>query len=152
MGYWNPRPLASPSIMVSIKALLTISISFLQSPYVKSISFPPTMAGMFGHIIRNRPVQGNVGERRLGPPAARRVDAVDKGLDAFLHFRIGQVVRLYKRRQVGVKGGECLGACPLILHDSQEVYHLVAQHAQMLCRGGSDLSRDPAQAFLDQLL
>ena len=32
MGYWKPRPLASPSIMFSIKALLTISISALQSP------------------------------------------------------------------------------------------------------------------------
>ena len=45
MGYWNPRPLASPSIMISIKALFTISISFLQSLYLKSISLPPTMAG-----------------------------------------------------------------------------------------------------------
>ena len=32
IGYWNPRPLASPSIMISMKALLIISISFLQSP------------------------------------------------------------------------------------------------------------------------
>ena len=45
IGYWKPLPLASPSIMVSINALLTISISCLQSLYLKSISFPPTIAG-----------------------------------------------------------------------------------------------------------
>ena len=45
MGYWKPLPLASPSIMVSIKALLIISISFLQSLYLKSIFLPPTIAG-----------------------------------------------------------------------------------------------------------
>ena len=44
MGYWKPRPLASPSIMVSMKALFTMSISFLQSLYLKGISSPPTMA------------------------------------------------------------------------------------------------------------
>ncbi len=32
IGYWKPRPLASPSIMISMKALFTISISTLQSP------------------------------------------------------------------------------------------------------------------------
>ena len=45
MGYWKPLPLASPSIIVSIKALLIISISFLQSLYLKSIFLPPTIAG-----------------------------------------------------------------------------------------------------------
>ena len=44
MGYWKPRPLASPSIMVSMKALLIRSISALQSLYLKSISLPPTIA------------------------------------------------------------------------------------------------------------
>ena len=45
MGYWKPRPFASPSIIVSMKALFTISISFLQSLYLNGISFPPTIAG-----------------------------------------------------------------------------------------------------------
>ena len=45
MGYWNPLPLASPSIIVSMNALLIISISSLQSLYLKSISLPPTRAG-----------------------------------------------------------------------------------------------------------
>ena len=44
MGYWKPRPLASPSIIISMNARLTISISALQSLYLKSISLPPTMA------------------------------------------------------------------------------------------------------------
>ena len=33
--------------MISMKALFTISISFWQSPYVKSISLPPMIAGRF---------------------------------------------------------------------------------------------------------
>ena len=45
MGYWKPRPLASPSIMTSMKARLTMSISRLQSLYLKGISRPPTIAG-----------------------------------------------------------------------------------------------------------
>ena len=45
MGYWKPRPFASPSIMISMNALFTMSISRLHSPYVKSCSLPPTMAG-----------------------------------------------------------------------------------------------------------
>ncbi len=51
IGYWKPLPLASPSIMVSINALLTISISALQSPYVKSISLPPTTAGSLARSL-----------------------------------------------------------------------------------------------------
>ena len=43
IGYWNPLPFASPSIMISMKALFTIAISFAQSLYLKSCSFPPTM-------------------------------------------------------------------------------------------------------------
>ena len=44
IGYWKPLPCASPSIIVSRKARLTISISFLQSLYLKGISLPPTIA------------------------------------------------------------------------------------------------------------
>ena len=32
MGYWKPRPFASPSIMISMNALFTMSISAWQSP------------------------------------------------------------------------------------------------------------------------
>ena len=31
-GYWKPRPFASPSIISSMKALFTMSISFWHSP------------------------------------------------------------------------------------------------------------------------
>ena len=58
MGYWNPLPLASPSTMVSIKARLIISISALQSLYLKSISRPPTMA--FNSAISPGTVQSRV--------------------------------------------------------------------------------------------
>ena len=60
MGYWNPRPLESPSIMVSINALLTMSISFLQSLYLKSISLPgkdgmEKMQKILSNIRKNPP-------------------------------------------------------------------------------------------------
>ena len=58
IGYWKPRPLASPSIMVSIKARFTMSISALQSLYLKSISRPPTMA--FISAISSGTVQSRV--------------------------------------------------------------------------------------------
>ena len=45
MGYWNPLPFASPSIMTSMNALFTMSISFWQSLYLKFWFLPPTMAG-----------------------------------------------------------------------------------------------------------
>ena len=56
-----------------------------------------------------------------------------------------------KGGQVGVKGAERLGAGPLVLHDAQEIHHLVAEGGQVAGRGGVDLARD-AQALLDQLL
>ena len=68
-----------------------------------------------------------------------------------LHFFVGQVVHFYKGCQVGVKGRERLGSCPFILHNPQEVYHLVAQGGQVAGRGRSNLAGDAAQAFLDQL-
>ena len=45
MGYWKPRPFASPSIITSMNALFTMSISFWQSLYLKFCGLPPTMAG-----------------------------------------------------------------------------------------------------------
>jgi ribonucleoside-triphosphate reductase len=42
IGYWKPRPLASPSNIISMNALLTISISLTQSLYLNFCSTPPT--------------------------------------------------------------------------------------------------------------
>ena len=50
------------------------------------------------------------------------------------------------------KEGEGLGPRPLVLHDAQEVDHLVAQGGQVLGRGRGDLSRDAPQPLLDELL
>ena len=58
----------------------------------------------FCKVIRNSPVQCNIGKRCLGSPAARCVHPIYKRLNAFLHFRIRKVVHLYKRSQIGIKG------------------------------------------------
>ena len=44
IGYWNPLPFASPASISSMKTWLMMSISFWQSPYVKSTSSPPIRA------------------------------------------------------------------------------------------------------------
>ena len=44
-----------------------------------------------------------------------------------------------------------MGAGPLILHDAEEIHHLVAEGGEVAGRGGINLSGD-AQALLDQLL
>ena len=108
--------------------------------------------GQVLQILGHGPVQGDVGEGSLGAPAGGGVHAVDEGLDALLDLFLGQVVHLDKGSQIGVKGGERLGACPLVLHDAQEVDHLVAQGGQVAGRGGVDLARDAPQPLLDQLL
>ena len=103
-------------------------------------------------ILRHRPVQRDIGKGRLGSPAAGGVHPINKGLNALLHFRIGQMIRLHERSQIGVKGRKGLGPGPFVLHDAQKVHHLIAENAQMLCRSGRNLSLDAAQPLLDQLL
>ena len=103
-------------------------------------------------VIRHGPVQRDVGEGRLRSPAAGGIDPVNKGFNAFLHFRIGQVVSLHKRGKVGIKGRKSLRTRPFVLHDSQEVNHLVAEHGKMCRRSRSDFPGDSAQALGDQLL
>ena len=97
-------------------------------------------------------VQRDVAERRLRAPAARRVHAVDEALHALLDFLLRQVVHPDERRKVGIKAGKRLGPRPLVLHDAQEVHHLVAQRGQVAGGRGRDLPRHAAQALLDQLL
>src|SRR5699024_4698000 len=81
-------------------------------------------APLIGQIRRDGPVQGDVGEGRLGAPAAGGVDAVDKALDAVLDLVVVQVIGLDEGGQVGVEAGEGLGAGPFVLHNAQEVDHL----------------------------
>ena len=61
------------------------------------------------------------------------------------------MVYLDKRRKVGIEARKRLSTGPLVLHDAEEVYHLIAQRAQVACRGGIYLARN-AEALLDQLL
>ena len=57
----------------------------------------------FCKVVRNSPVQCDIGKWCLSSPAARSIYAVYKRLNAFLYFCIGKVVYLYKRSQVGIK-------------------------------------------------
>ena len=107
--------------------------------------------GKLRHVVGDSPVQGDVGEGRLGAPAGGGVDTIDKGFNALFHLVIAQIICLDKGRQVSIEGGECLGPGPLVLHNAQEVHHLVAEGSQVLGGGRGNLSRDAAQSFLNQL-
>ena len=104
-----------------------------------------------GHVFGNGPVERNVGEWRLRTPARRRIDAVNERLHALLDLALRQLVHADERRKIRVKGGKRLRACPLILHDAEEVHHLVAERRQMRRRGGADFSRHAAEPLLDEL-
>ena len=82
--------------------------------------------GKIRQVIGHDPVQCDVGEWCLGAPTGWGIDTIDKGLDALLDLTIGQIVHLDKGGQIGVKARESLCARPFVLHDAQEVDHLVA--------------------------
>ena len=107
--------------------------------------------GQIAQVGRNGPVERDVGERRLRAPAGRRVHAEDERLDALLDFLLRELVHAHERREIGVERGKGLRARPFVLHDAEEVDHLVAQRAQMARRGGVDLARN-AETLLDELL
>ena len=128
-------------------------VHFLLAVAVGEVQLLPADDGrQVRQVLRADPVQRNIGERCLRAPAGRRVHAVDEALDTLLDFLLAQVVNLDKGGQVGVEAGERLGAGPLILHDPQEVHHLIAQGRQMSGRGGGNLPGNAAQALLNQLL
>ena len=125
---------------------------FFAVPIGEVLLLAPHDGGQVGQVLGHRPVQGDVGEGSLGAPAAGGVHPVDKGLDALLDLLLGQVILLDEGGQVGVEGGEGLGSRPLVLHDAQEVDHLVAQGGQVAGGGGGDLAGDAPQPLLNQLL
>ena len=107
--------------------------------------------GQVLQVLGNGPVQGDIGERCLSAPAGGGVHAEDKGLDALLDLFLGQVVRLDEGGEVCIEGRKGLGTGPLVLHDAQEIDHLVAEGGEVAGGGGVDLPWD-AKALLDQLL
>ena len=128
-------------------------IHFLLAVLIKEIHFFTAHHGRkLRQVVGHCPVQGDIGKRRLGSPAAGGIYAINKGFNTFFHFRIGQVIHFNKGGQIGVKRGESLGSRPFVLHDPEEVYHLIAQHGKMGRRSGGDLSRNSSQAFRNQLL
>ena len=103
-------------------------------------------------VVRDRPVQGDVRKRRLGAPTRRGVHAINEGLDALFDLFIGQVVDFDERSEIGVEGRESLRPCPFVLHDAEEVDHLVAKGHEVTGRARGDLACDASKALSDQLL
>ena len=102
-------------------------------------------------IIRNRPVQCDIGKRCLCSPTAWCIHAINERFNTFLNFRITQVVHLDKRCQIRIKRRKCLRTSPFILHDSKEIHHLITKDTQVLCRCGCNLTFDATQPFFDKL-
>ena len=103
------------------------------------------------HVLWNRPVERDVGKRRLRTPARRRIDAVDERLHALLDLTLRQTVHADKRGKIRIERGKRLRASPLVLHDAEKVHHLVAERRKMRGRGGADLPRNTAEPLLDEL-
>ena len=59
--------------------------------------------GQLRHIIRNGPVQGDIGERRLRAPPGGGVHAVYKGLDTLFHLIEGKIVYLDKGCKISIE-------------------------------------------------
>ena len=103
-------------------------------------------------VLGHRPVQGDIGERGLCAPAAGGVHPIDEGLDALFDLFLAQVVHFDEGGQIGIEGRKRLRPRPLILHDAQEVDHLVAQGGQVAGRSRGDLPRNAPQPLLNELL
>ena len=98
--------------------------------------------GLILEVSGDGPVERDVGERSLSAPAGRGVHAEDERLDALLDFLVGEVIDSHERSQIRVERGESLSTGPLILHDAEEVHHLVAEGGQVACGRGVDLARN----------
>ena len=62
------------------------------------------------------------------------------------------MIRLHERSKIGIKGGKSLCAGPFVLHNAEEIHHLVAQHGKMLCGSRSDLAGNASKSLLNELL
>ena len=108
-------------------------------------------SGTVGKVGGNGPVKGYVRERSLSAPAGRGIYAVDKGLDALFDLLVAEVIGFYKGSKVGVKRRKCLSARPFVLHDAEEVDHLVAERCKVLCRSRGYLAGNAAETLFDKL-
>ena len=84
-------------------------------------------------VGRYGPVESNVGEGSLCAPTRRGVYAEHKCFDCFLDGVIIEVIDLYKGRKIGIERGERLRSRPLVLHNTEEVDHLVTERCEMTC-------------------
>ena len=126
MGYWKPRPLASPldhhldkCLVDEVHLRLTVAVG-----EVHGLAAHDT--GLIGEVGGHRPIQRDVGKRGLRSPAAGRIDTEDEALDAVLDLVVAELVRAHEGREIGVEAGEGLRPRPLVLHDAEEIHHLVA--------------------------
>ena len=104
---------------------------------------------LLGEIRRHHPIKRNVGERGLRSPSARRVDAVNKGLDRLLDLFVGKIICLHKSGQIRVERGERLRTRPFVLHNAEKIDHLVAKRRQVLGRRRSNLPGNTAEPVLN---
>ena len=68
---------------------LVNQVHLLLAVFILKVHLPAAHDGIhLCHVVRNRPVQGDVGEGSLGAPAAGGVHSVDKGLNALLYLGV----------------------------------------------------------------
>ena len=102
-------------------------------------------------VVGTHPVERDVRKGRLTSPAARRVDAEQKALDALPHALFRKIVDFDEGRKIGVERAERLSARPFVLHDAEEVHHLVDERRKV-CRGRrGDFIGNAAESFLNEL-
>ena len=107
---------------------------------------------LVGEVRGAGPVEGEVGEGRLGSPARGDVEVEDELLHALLDLVVGHVVQADEGRHVGVEGGEGLGAGPLVLEGPQEVDDLPDGGGEVLGGTGGDGAGDAVEALLEEVL
>ena len=107
---------------------------------------------LVGEVGRAGPVEGEVGERRLGAPPGGDVEVEDELLHALENLVVGHRVQADEGRHVGVEGGEGLGAGPLVLEGAQEVDDLPDGGGEVPRRVAGDLAGDAVEALLEEVL
>ena len=105
---------------------------------------------VLGDVGRARPVEREVGERALAPPARGHVEVEDELLDALFNLTIGHSVEPYEGRHVGVERGERLGAGPFVLQRPQEVDDLPACRGKVLWRARGNRTGNPVESLFEQ--